>query len=184
MCMHEWTLTRSALRPAADEEEPCLLLDRRVDPWTWNWGEHGHLQHGGLAGPAVAAHHGSGAEAHSGLCGALRKFRSSILLSVVFRNSEADHGCLFRYNAIHFWRSGGRAKLAEWPYRRRYNPTGSDGLRGRRFLFIAGYFPRSGPTHFEHGRQGRGSGPDCRPELQLLADSLRRRRHDGWESRC
>src|SRR5712671_4919158 len=137
MCMHEWTLTRPALRPAADAEEPCLLLDRRVDPWTWHWGEHGHLQHGGLAGPEVAAHQGSGADALSGLCPAWRKFRSSILISGVCRNSEADHGCLFTYDAIHFWRSGGRAKLSKWHDGRRYNRIGSDRLRGRRFLLAA-----------------------------------------------
>src|SRR5712675_2031093 len=115
--MHERLDSRCSLRLAPASEEPCLLLDRGVDPWTWNWGEHGHLQHGGLAGPAFAAHHGSGADALSGLCPAWRKFRSSILISGVCRNSEADHGCLFRYNAIHFWRSAGRAKLAEWPDR-------------------------------------------------------------------
>src|SRR5260370_5627551 len=149
MCMHEWTLTRSALRPAADEEEPCLLLDRRVDAWTWNWGEHGHLQHGGLAGPAVAAHNGSGADALSGLCPAWRKFRSRILLSGVFRHSEANHRCLFGHDAIHFWRSARRAKLAEWPDRGRYNQAGSDGLRGRRFFLADGHYSGRGTLHFK-----------------------------------
>ena len=115
-------------------------------------------------------HHAPGADTFSGVCPAGRKFRSAVLLSGVCGIEEADDGCFLGHDALYFWRSGGGAKLAKWPDRGRHNPASSDGVRGRRFLFIAGHCSGRGPVHFEHGRPVGGGGPDRCSELQLLAE--------------
>src|ERR1700730_5130462 len=73
---HDRVATRYPIRAAAAAQEPGVLLHCRAHARTRHRSEHGHLQHGGLAGPAVVTHQGPGADAFSEIHEVRRKFRN------------------------------------------------------------------------------------------------------------